>query len=292
MSISPIYEKLRRKISSKISENNSSSLSISRSNKRLSSSSETNALVKFFNPFSQNSDSKQLKPLSVNRALDFGIAEKKFCCTCKKSRCLKKYCVCYANGERCRSCNCVDCLNTESEGKIAQAIVFSKSSDTEFCNCAKSGCKKSYCECYKNNRKCNDLCRCLNCSNQIFNTGPAVLAFEKISVCIHDMHLDLENTKLTEDEFLCKKRETPEDALELAISVLNEKNDDNDDKYLSANRLLLSTAEATASKRKSATRKNKMEKQANARTVKKRFDMNDYKNQTIFKSFNSFEQEI
>lgn len=36
------------------------------------------------------------------------------------------------------------------------------------CNCTKSNCNKKYCECYKSNSKCNDKCRCRDCSNSIY----------------------------------------------------------------------------------------------------------------------------
>lgn len=32
-------------------------------------------------------------------------------CNCQKSRCIKLYCECYANGVYCQGCNCTDCLN-------------------------------------------------------------------------------------------------------------------------------------------------------------------------------------
>ena len=36
-------------------------------------------------------------------------------CTCRKSFCSKKYCVCWANGARCGAmCRCLNCLNTDS----------------------------------------------------------------------------------------------------------------------------------------------------------------------------------
>lgn len=34
------------------------------------------------------------------------------------------------------------------------------------CNCKKSGCKKKYCECYSDNIRCSDLCKCENCLNR------------------------------------------------------------------------------------------------------------------------------
>ena len=36
-------------------------------------------------------------------------------CNCKKSRCLKLYCECFARGDYCKDCNCVNCENTPRE---------------------------------------------------------------------------------------------------------------------------------------------------------------------------------
>ena len=37
-------------------------------------------------------------------------------CNCRKSRCLKKYCVCYSAGLPCvQNCGCLDCSNTETK---------------------------------------------------------------------------------------------------------------------------------------------------------------------------------
>ena len=36
-------------------------------------------------------------------------------CNCKKSKCLKLYCECFARGEVCKGCNCVGCENTGRE---------------------------------------------------------------------------------------------------------------------------------------------------------------------------------
>lgn len=48
-------------------------------------------------------------------------SKKKICCNCKKSRCLKLYCDCFARGEVCtKDCNCVNCLNTESNTEERQ----------------------------------------------------------------------------------------------------------------------------------------------------------------------------
>jgi hypothetical protein len=56
-------------------------------------------------------------------------AKKKFVCKCKKSKCLKLYCECFANGEFCIDCNCVDCSNTldnEDEKEEAFRIIKDK----------------------------------------------------------------------------------------------------------------------------------------------------------------------
>jgi hypothetical protein len=48
-------------------------------------------------------------------------SKKKICCNCKKSRCLKLYCDCFARGEVCtKDCNCVNCLNTENNTEERQ----------------------------------------------------------------------------------------------------------------------------------------------------------------------------
>jgi hypothetical protein len=50
------------------------------------------------------------------------ILNKKNCCNCKKSRCLKLYCDCFAKGEYCHGCNCINCHNIrqyEQERQVA-----------------------------------------------------------------------------------------------------------------------------------------------------------------------------
>lgn len=38
----------------------------------------------------------------------------KVTCTCKKTRCVKKYCTCFASGNKCGpECSCEDCLNCD-----------------------------------------------------------------------------------------------------------------------------------------------------------------------------------
>jgi hypothetical protein len=127
--------------------------------------------------------------------------QKKFSCNCKKSKCLKLYCECFANGEYCINCNCQDCsnvigneeekdeafknikdknpvamkLNNNNNNNINinlslsqedNVIVQNQQGENKIgCNCTKSNCSKKYCECYKANVKCSELCRCRDCSN-------------------------------------------------------------------------------------------------------------------------------
>jgi len=106
------------------------------------------------------------------------------CCNCKKSKCLKLYCECFASGGCCEGCSCTDCHNTpEFQEERVQAlsavqfrnpVALQRKMSTNFarpqtaavrCNCSKSGCQKGYCECFKNGMACNATCGCLNCKN-------------------------------------------------------------------------------------------------------------------------------
>ncbi|XP_015875386.2 protein tesmin/TSO1-like CXC 3 isoform X1 [Ziziphus jujuba] len=119
-------------------------------------------------------------------------------CNCKRSKCLKLYCECFAAGLYCvGSCSCIDCLNNpihentvletrrqiESRNPLAFAPKVIKSTDAvaEFgdetnktpasarhkrgCNCRKSSCLKKYCECFQGGVGCSVSCRCIGCKN-------------------------------------------------------------------------------------------------------------------------------
>eukprot|EP00600_Ochromonadales_sp_CCMP1393_P001864 CAMPEP_0174980524 /NCGR_PEP_ID=MMETSP0004_2-20121128/15398_1 /TAXON_ID=420556 /ORGANISM="Ochromonas sp., Strain CCMP1393" /LENGTH=980 /DNA_ID=CAMNT_0016232199 /DNA_START=22 /DNA_END=2965 /DNA_ORIENTATION=- len=102
-------------------------------------------------------------------------------CNCKKSKCLKLYCDCFAVLNYCGAqCNCHDCCNnpdretTRQEAirvtKDRNAFAFkTKINEKEMhntgCHCKNSQCLKKYCECYTGAAYCGTNCKCQSCLN-------------------------------------------------------------------------------------------------------------------------------
>ena len=162
---------------------------------------------------------------------------KKSCCSCIKTKCIKKYCECFANNKCCTNCICIDCKNKEIYTNI-QNKDSTPNKEIVFCTCAKSGCNKKYCECYKEGLKCNIKCRCVKCLNCDENENSdkandndknlsldetryesgkkstigesCEFNIEKISVLIGKTQTYINIEKLCKEDFelLCKKRKT------------------------------------------------------------------------------------
>ncbi|KAL6847241.1 hypothetical protein ACP4OV_023094 [Aristida adscensionis] len=159
-------------------------------------------------------------------------------CNCKKSKCLKLYCECFAAGVYCSEpCSCQGCLNTpehqetvlstkeqiESRNPLAFAPKVIRTSEPaqEFgdysnktpasarhkrgCNCKKSSCLKKYCECYQGGVGCSISCRCEGCKNAFGRReGVAVLSAE-------------ESKQVAEEKNACVKEEQGEEDKQLVI---------------------------------------------------------------------------
>ncbi|KAJ4955905.1 hypothetical protein NE237_012688 [Protea cynaroides] len=138
-------------------------------------------------------------PKKKRRKLE-NVVETEACkrCNCKKSKCLKLYCECFAAGVYCvEPCSCQECFNKpihedtvlatrkqiESRNPLAFAPKVIRSSEPvseiaddpnktpasarhkRGCNCKKSSCLKKYCECYQGGVGCSINCRCEGCKN-------------------------------------------------------------------------------------------------------------------------------
>ena len=127
-------------------------------------------------------------------------------CACEATKCLRRYCPCFANGGVCSAeCRCLNCLNSvkfqkERELVIEKTKMITKNSFTakiiktktgkiinsEGCKC-KSGCQTSKCACSKNNIGCSPICKCTSCQNKFINLNKQeVLENFKASVRTRD----------------------------------------------------------------------------------------------------------
>eukprot|EP00898_Chlorokybus_atmophyticus_P000544 jgi/Chlat1/1490/Chrsp12S02037 len=121
-------------------------------------------------------------------------------CNCKRSKCLKLYCECFAAGVYCEACACEDCFNTrdhEDEVQQARAHVLARDpfafaarvgrdieqqspqdaqqkaqtpltahAGKKYCSCKRSQCRKKYCICFEAGVQCTDACKCEGCANR------------------------------------------------------------------------------------------------------------------------------
>ena len=107
----------------------------------------------------------------------------KAACSCSRSGCLKRYCVCFAAGNPCNpnTCGCTGCENDDSTDerrakraalmqakRAGEARIVGEGNDRSHkvgCKCKRSGCTKGYCECFQAGIKCGDKCKCTDCKN-------------------------------------------------------------------------------------------------------------------------------
>ncbi|GBG24561.1 Ubiquitin-protein ligase, putative [Hondaea fermentalgiana] len=123
------------------------------------------------------------KPAPVHKSTLF--------CSCRKSKCLKLYCDCFAASMMCSgSCTCFECRNSPQfsrERLVALENILKRKpyafhvqgrtySTTESarklevgCNCRRTLCLKKYCICFSNGDYCKTSCRCLQCGNKLSN---------------------------------------------------------------------------------------------------------------------------
>ena len=95
---------------------------------------------------------------------------KRLRCNCKKSKCLKLYCECFASGLFCgKDCECLSCANVELNARklelIRQESTFRRP-EARGCKCTKSNCQKKYCDCFNRGLPCGEHCSCDHCHNR------------------------------------------------------------------------------------------------------------------------------
>ena len=126
-----------------------------------------------------NSNINNNKNIYIKNDSNNNLPNSRIHCTCKKTKCIKKYCECFSSGNLCHNCKCENCenkpfyaenINNIKKEENDNVIELNEDDNDEkkivICTCSKSGCNKNYCECFKTKVKCNNKCRCIKCLNK------------------------------------------------------------------------------------------------------------------------------
>uniref|UniRef100_A0A7S2S456 CRC domain-containing protein n=1 Tax=Mucochytrium quahogii TaxID=96639 RepID=A0A7S2S456_9STRA len=138
---------------------------------------------------------------------------KRTVCSCKKSKCLKLYCDCFAGNLFCSElCSCADCRNDKVhkyERKLAIDLLKERkpaayermetpgssahaAAQEAGCKCKRTRCLKKYCVCFNQQAYCTDACVCLECGNNPNKPPPAAAA--DTQPCAADSTVDTQAT--------------------------------------------------------------------------------------------------